>query len=530
MKHSYRPEVVLSLLGLLLSGALIAILPRPFYTDAFYYYNAGENLAAGRGLSDDYLWVYINVGEALPTESHRYWMPLSSIVAALPMALLGEGYPVAQIGFIPFYLAGLWLSLALSRRLSSAPLAPWVAGCLYLFGGFYLPFWLAVDSFALYAALGGGALLALGRGAESPHWRWAALAGAMSGLAHLARADGLLFLIVGGIVILGPSTRAPWRQKIPLLGALLGAYLLIMAPWFARNMAIFGAPLPAGGVNTVFLRGYEDIFSYKADWGPTYWLDWGAENVLRSRWEGLLVAFQTWLAVETLIILGPFGLGALYLRRREAFWAPVIWYALGLHLAMSVVFTYPGMRGGLFHSSAALFPFWIALGLEGLQGAIAWIGAKRAWNIPQAQTVFSLALILLPGLLGLSVLAGQAESLAARPDYTLYVQDLPPGSRIMVNDPAAWHYHTDLSGVTLPDDPLPVALEIAQKYCLTHLIIDKNVTESFVPLFEQTTPPPDWLQRLPAGPGGDALQLYAFIYEVDAEQCPSQETSTQEAP
>lgn len=528
MNSPYRPEIFLSLLGLLLSGALMAILPQPFYTDAYYYYNAGENLATGEGLTDDYLWVYINAGEALPTESHRYWMPLSSIVAALPMAIFGEGYSIAQAAFIPFYLAGLWLSMALCRRLNpDSRFLPWVGGLLYLFGGFYLPFWLAVDSFALYAAIGGGALLALSRGVESPHWRWAALAGALSGLAHLARADGLLFLIVGGVVIFGPSTRVPLGQKMRLVGVLVLAYILVMAPWFARNMAAFGAPLPAGGVNTIFLRGYDDIFSYEADWGPAYLLDWGTENVLRSRWEGVVVALQTWLAVENLILLAPFSLGALYLRRREAFWAPVIWYALGLHVAMSLVFTYPGMRGGLFHSSAALFPFWIALGLGGLQGAIAWIGAKRAWNIPQAQMVFTSALILLPMLLGLTALSAQAQ--AGQAPYSLYADSLPPGARIMVNSPPTWHYHTDLSGVALPDDPLPTVLEIAQKYCLSHLIIDKNITAGFIPLFEQTTPPPEWLRLVYTWSGGDVnnplddVQLYEFIYTTS--QCEAQEAT-----
>lgn len=461
----------------------------PAYTDAFYYYNAGAALADGDGLTDYALWMYLNPPDELPAPSHRYWMPLASIVAAIPMTFLGVGQDVAQLGFIPFWAGLACLGMFLGHHLGGRARHGWIAGLCILAGGFYLPFWLAIDTFALFGMVGAGALIALGLGKRDDNFRWFALAGALGGLAHLARADGVLFIIVGLIVIFWP----PKHIRRPLIhsAALVGAYLLVMSPWFVRNMQVIGAPLPAGGVGTAFLQGYNDLFSYPVDWSWQSFMAWGGENILRSRWEGTLIAFQTWLAVEGAVFFGPLALVALWKRRRDAFLAPMLWYAVGLHVAMALVFTYPGARGGLFHSSSALLPFWMALGLVGLDDVVAWFGRLRRWRIAQAQNFFGIMALLLPLMLGLSTWRGQMQGWGGKPNfYQTYAKSLPEGARVMVNDPSAWYYYTGHVGTVLPDESLTTAYEIAQRYCITHLIIDRNITDSFIPLLQGDTLPP----------------------------------------
>jgi hypothetical protein len=292
-----------------------------------------------------------------------------------------------------------------------------------------------------------------------------------------------------------------------------------MLPWFLRSMDVLGSPLPAGGIETAYLRGYNDLFSYPAGWSLQHLLDWGAGNVLRSRWGGLLVAFQTWLGVEGLIVLAPFGLWSLWKRRREAFFAPVIWYAIGLHVAMSLVFTYPGSRGGLFHSSAALFPFWIALGLVGLDDFLAWLAVKRRWRRGEAQLIFGIAVVFLPIALGLSAWSGQSKARESQVDYESIAEILPTDARIMANDPAAWHYHTGFMGVMLPDESLETALEIAKRYCISHLIIDKNVTDAFEPLIKDQSQPPDFLTEIQhfdnATPNEWSDDVRVYVFDID---------------
>ncbi len=54
-----------------------------------------EQLATGHGFSAPVLWSFLEVGGSLPADpmlpvpSNGHWMPLTSIVAAAGMALLG---------------------------------------------------------------------------------------------------------------------------------------------------------------------------------------------------------------------------------------------------------------------------------------------------------------------------------------------------------------------------------------------------------------------------------------------------------
>ena len=521
MRNSY---LILSAIVLALSVFLIATSENPGYTDAYYYFNAGQNLAEGDGLTDDALWVYVNAGDDLPTESHRYWMPLASIVAAVPMVIFGSTFSAAQVAFVPFWMGLAWLAMWLGWRVGGTMRHAWVAALTVVLGGFYFPFWLTTDTFALFGLVGALAMVALGLGAENGDWRWFALAGALTGLAHLARADGPLFLIVGLIVIWLPVIRQRRLGKSALQTAtLILAYVVVMLPWFIRNMSVFDAPLPSGGIGTAYLHEYNDIFSYPAEWDLQYFLDWGAGNILRSRLDGLLVMFQTWLAVEALIVLAPFALWALWKRRAQAFFGGVLWYALGLHLAMSLVFTYPGNRGGLFHSSSALLPFWVALGLAGLDDGIAWLAARRKWRAGEAKRVFGTAVVLLPLALGIVAWNAQQANRDANPDYERARQTIGENeARIMVNDPAGWHYHTGWLGVTLPQASLATTEEIAQRYCLTHLIIDENVTDAFLPLIRDEEDPPEFLVEVAHFSGTDSdewsddMRIYEFEVTCDA--------------
>jgi len=75
---------------------LAALLRQPGYMDAYYYHNAAERLVSGEGLTDPYLWHYLNAPDRLPAPSHTYWMPLQSLLAAGAMALGGVTFRAAQ--------------------------------------------------------------------------------------------------------------------------------------------------------------------------------------------------------------------------------------------------------------------------------------------------------------------------------------------------------------------------------------------------------------------------------------------------
>ncbi|NDJ77193.1 MAG: hypothetical protein GYB65_13135, partial [Chloroflexi bacterium] len=262
------------------------------------------------------------------------------------------------------------------------------------------------------------------------------------------------------------------------------AYLLVMLPWFMRSADVIGTPLPTGGTDTIWLRGYNEIANYPPGASASDFFEWGLDNILRSRWEALTTNLGTFVAVETWVILGPFALFGLWRRRSEPFLLGLMLYALGLHLAMTFVFAYPGYRGGLFHSASALLPFWAALGLLGVDETIAWAARKRRWPRAQAQAVFGGALVALAVVLSLGLTAARLDDWNNNGKfYQDVAAGLPSDAVLMVNDPPALYYHTGLSGVVVPNAEPTVIPEIAAQYGVTHLVLDVNRTSPFTDLF-----------------------------------------------
>ena len=518
-----RAYVVVFVLALGWAALLAALIEQPGYTDAYYYYNASQRWVTGDGLTDPYLWTYLDAPAALPAPAFRYWMPLTSLLAAGSMALFGAHFGAAQVPSVLSFAALVTLTYALGLYVGGRRRYGVLGALLVAFGGFYTPFWTTTDAFAPYGLVGAGALIAVGRGRETCDWRWYALGGALSGLAHLARADGVLLLLVliavalwpcGGFAPAPPAGDEPspaprlaerrsarqarflprffrksargTGQRPVLFGALAGvlAYALVMSPWLARNRTQFGAPLPSGGLTTAWLRSYDDLVAYPPNVRAADFWAWGAENILASRWEALRNNAGTFLAVETWVVLGPFALGALWVRRKRPFWWGVALYALALHAAMTLVFAFPGYRGGLFHSSAALLPFWAVLSALGLDGAVAWAAERRRWPRAQAQNVFGGAAALLVVALSLGVLSARLRTWNANGRfYRTLAADLPPEAVVMVNDPPALYYHAGLAGVVVPNADPAVVPEIARQYGVTHLLLDANRTEPFTVLW-----------------------------------------------
>jgi 4-amino-4-deoxy-L-arabinose transferase-like glycosyltransferase len=480
-RRAYAPLVALALLW---ATILALLLEQPGYTDAYYYFNAARRLAEGHGLSDPYLWTYYNAPEALPGPSHTYWMPLVSLVAAVSMAAGGATFRAAQVPSVLCYAGLIFIAFRLGERLGAGRRAAWMAALLVMFSGFYVPFWVTTGTFALYGVVGALALLALGRATEGRQLRWYAVSGALGGLAHLTRADGVLLVLVLVVLAFWRSGLAGWRNGLRATGAGLLGYGLVMAPWFARNLEALGVPLPLGGADTIWMRSYDELVRYPPGASAREFLAWGLGPILHSRLSAFVNNLGTFVAVETWVVLGPFALLGWWKRRSLALMRGFALYAAALHFVMTFLFAFPGYRGGLFHSSAALLPFWAALGVVGLDEGIAWAARRRRWRPGEARAVFSGAAMILALALTLNALGAR---LAGWNDNALFYRqiaaDLPPGAVVMGNDPAALYYHTGLAGVVVPDSDPGVVPEIAARFGVTHLVLDVNRTAPFSGLF-----------------------------------------------
>lgn len=528
-RHGWAFALLAVMVSVYITHGLIA---RPSYTDAYYYFNAAERLVRGDGLTDAYLWQYIGLPEGLPAPSHTYWMPLTSLAAAGGMALLGApgAYDAAQVPFALMLAAlaclGFWLGGRLAR-LDGASDAPvlryqWVAGLLTLFSGFFTRFWGATDTFGPYAISGALALvlpgLALAAAARGASRRWWMLAGAAAGFGHLARADGLLLLIVGVVAALWPRRwlRGDSQKSAAFDGAaiplLLVGYLLVMGPWFARNLSETGAILPVGGLDAAWFPSYDALFNYPPGAAPADLFADGLGTFLESRWVALSNNAMTFIAVEGLVVMTPLMLLALMRRWRDPLLLPFAVYALGLHLAMTFVFPFPGYRGGLFHSVAALIPFWAALGVLGLDDTVAWVAARRrTWRPRQASRVFSVGLVMLAVALSWNI--GQSGRVSDGTPILYEQLDslLPADAVVMVNDPAALYYFTERGGVVIPNADVQTVPQIAARYGVTHLLLETVSGQYAVPApfdFDPERLPP-FLRRVDVDLSG--AELYVLV-------------------
>lgn len=502
-----RPTLLYSLLALISAFVVVyAGSAAPDYVDSYYHYNAAANLASGRGFVDDYLWVYINAPESIPSPSYLYWMPGTGLLAAVGMSIFGVSFRAAQIGFALCLWGAALLAYWLGWRVGGTARHAWLGGLLMLFYGNNLAHWGQIDTYAPYALVGGGALALMGLGisVKDQNWRYWLLAGALAGLGHLLRNDGLLLLLTGGAVLLWPFERSRYVARLRWLLPFVAAYLLVMMPWFVRSLDVLGTAIPSDGLLTATLNEYGEIYSFPATTGT---LDLQAQLTIRVEtfFDAQGILFRA-LAFNGVIIFTIPLLIALWVRRRDPFMRPALIFALGVHLAFTLVFPKPAVHSSLFHAVVALVPLWAVLGLLGVDDVVDWFANRRARkprnNHTPMKWIFALVFSgLFLGFVAL-VAARGPESLA----YLESLQEIvPEEARVMSFDPGALRYHAGYGGVVTPWSSPTVALEIAQRYDIDYLLLRDNTP--FEPMRFQTTPA--FLEPLPLNVEGFAL--YAFI-------------------
>jgi hypothetical protein len=388
-----------------------------------------------------------------------------------------------------------------------------LAGLLTIFGGFYTLFWTLTEAFAPFALAGSLALLLTARARRSDRIQTWFAVGALCALGHLSRADGPLLLLVAWLVALWPG-RGGGASMRGMLLALIG-YLIVMAPWFARNVAALGRPLPTGGLDALFLVEYNDLFLYDTQPTPQAYFTSSIGTILAGKARALLIALGTFVGVHNLVFLMPFTLVGWWRRWRDATLLPALLYGLGLYAAMTLAFTFPGARGGLFHSGGALLPFIFPVAVLGLDDALAWIARRRPyWRPTQAARVFGPAFVALAVLvtayLTIARVVGMGSpGIAWNRGDTVYVeigqflsQTDDAGARVMTNNPPGFYYHTGRGGVPLPSGDEATLLTAARAFNVDYLVVDRNVVPALRPLYED-------------GPASDALYLEATFRPDD---------------
>ena len=497
--------------------------------DADYYMVGGISLTSQKGFWEPILWNYLDNPSGLPHPSHAYWMPLASILAAAGMALTRQfNIHGAQAGMIVLGASISPLTAYLSFKLNHERWSAWFSGGLAIASGFYLAYLPTTDTFGVYMLLGTSLLLLVPT--QNPSRLIALLlpwlVGILAGLMHLARADGLLWLVIAVVVVVllpGKALRGkgfPVRLLAFRIMACLTGYLMIMAPWMARNYLVFGSWLSPAGSKVLWLTDYDDLYIYPASLLTLQrWIGQGLMPILTARLYAVGQNIQTFLAVQGEIILVPLIIAGLWRLRQDRRVQVGIGAWLLTVFVMTIIFPLQGARGGFFHSGAALQPLFWAVTPAGLLRFIEWGGRYRNWREKEAIIVFQLGilflLVILSGFLVYQRVvkpAGAANMWDAPLEFYQGVNkaldraSTDTTQRVMVNNPPGFFLASGRQAIAIPDGGVDTLIDAAMRFHTCILILESNHPVGLEELYRT---PEQYQQLIRIGSYEDA-----FIYWI----------------
>jgi hypothetical protein len=505
--------------GLFIIGLLVAALPAVFqhapgYTDADYYYATGLRVVNGKGMTEPFLWHFLGDFPSIVHPSHSFWMPLSTWIAAGGMTAAGaETFWAAKWPFL--ILTGLIpvLTAKLTWRLTDQVYPSALAGWLACFSGFYLPYLAGTDSFSPAMVLGAGyLLLLLGKNG----WRTGFGLGLICGAVHLARAEGLIWIVFAAAAL-------GWQKegRVSSLAGLLTGYLFLAGPWIIRNYLVFGSLLGKAGLQTLWLTDYDQLFAYPANQvNFETWWDQGWREIIKDRWWALKINMQTAFVVQGQIYLWPlvlWGAGTLW-NRRSVRVAAAGW--VGLLGIMTVLFPFPGARGSFFHGGAMLQPLFWGLAAVGLNKLIGWGGRQRSWDTQQARKVLGAGLVVISGMLSLFITWDRVvgENLAEPAWNSVHTRYLAveealseigaeKSAAVLVNNPPGYYAANLRKAAAVPSGGPASVLRAAEDYQVNYLLLDENYPSEMEDYYLEPESQPGWLFKGSAA----GIRIYQFV-------------------
>jgi hypothetical protein len=505
-----RIPFVLYGLALAVRAIVFGLHPDAAYPDSYYYVDVARALQSGHGFNIDFIWSFVDVGGRIPADptlpipSNAHWMPLAAIIQLPTMWLLG---PTPLASAIPFAIVGslaapmTWL---LAREIGCSPRTALAAGIAVAIPAAATIFMAQPDNLALYQPLGTAAMWLTAR-ALLGSGRAYALAGLTVGVATLARNDGVLLGAAVGLAFVwdrwharrskaGRTPAIPWRWAF----ACFGLFLLVTAPWYVRQLAVFGSLSPSSTSGRILLiQTYEQMNSVTSDTSLSGFLSQGVGPLVVSRVLGLVSALQIYFVIACPIVLAPFALIGGWARRRSVYFGPFLTYAAILFGAAGLLFAVHVPYGTFLHSAVALVPLTFILALEGAVRASAWVARYRpTWTEEGAARLFLIAAV------ASAILNAAAFTALAMPSWNadrdnrvaaaqaLDRAGVPATDLLLSADPGGFKYFTGRGGVVTPNDSLEVIHQVAIDYDIRWLVVERaHIVDPLAPVIESKVRP-----------------------------------------
>ena len=490
-------------IALVVRAVAAAAVSFPVPENTAYYAGVARNLVEGRGLISDSLWSYGTQPLAVPRAAFEVWMPLPSLLAAIPMAIAGAAnwFRAAQVTSVLVSSAvavlawrlgadvaaesglpvGRARALAVGSGLVAAGLGP-----LVIYGA--LP-----DSTALFAALSLAACLLMTRIAarETPAAPGTpTLAGPLPGrsLIGLGLLLGLAALTRSEAIWLGLSWAAvAWfwtpgsrRRRIILIATPAIVAGLVFAPWLARNAIVFGSPLPGQTISNAFFIHDYDVFAYQSQPSLAAYLDQGPAAILSQHLGGIAHNLINVLAIPAFPV-GVLGLLALpWIGRRRAL-RPLVLTAVMTFSATSLLFPVATTSGTFLHAAGATYVLLAISCLVALDVFLVRVGRLRHWTRPVAWIGPGLAIaaILPLCIVTVTTVSGQADDVRTRYEALPAAMaragiPLDTDGPVITDNPIWLAESTRVRALALPQESPDAVLALAHRFGAKILVVRED--------------------------------------------------------
>jgi hypothetical protein len=514
------------------------VFPKP--EDTAYYVGVARNLLEGRGLVSDALWSYGTPPLVFPRPAFEVWLPLPTLLAAIPMTIFGPSFAAAQVFsvFVGAVLPVLGWQLArdvAAERAFGRARVRWVAFGTGLTSAAYLPLILnsaLPDSTMLFGAFALAACLLMSRlardpaGARATDPRLLAL-GILLGFGALTRNEAVWLALIWVVIAWRAASLSP-VERLRLIAVVAIVSFAIFAPWAYRNLDVFGTALPSQAISNALHTTGHDLFAWNHPPTLERHLALGLDGLIALRVEGLghnLINVLLLLGMPVSVV----GLLSLPWQGRGSAIRPLMALSLITFLVTSLLFSAQTQWGTFLHAAAPVHVLLVLSAVLAIDAGLAYLGRRLGWTkdvgwvgavgLAAVSLLFSGALLPSFGS-GSRATAATYEELGVRMAKAGHPLDAA-GLRVISNFPI-WVAETQrVATLALPDEPPVDVLHLAATFPGTRYLILTNPEGKHWPGdLEAGLPGAECFSRVDlgayAGAGTDPLGT-TDVYEI---RCP----------
>jgi hypothetical protein len=483
--------------------------PRP--EDVAYYVGVARNVVEGRGLVTDAIWSFQTPPLSFPRPAFEVWLPLPSLLAAVPMAFLGTTFAAAQVSSVLVGSSVCVLAWRLAADIAAARTMPIGRARSFAVGvglasAVYLPLVLASaqpDSTMPFAALVLLACVLMARIERTgAHLTDVLALGLLFGLAALTRNEAVWLALSWAIVALALARRHAleavleptpeprfWHTRSDrrfgrwflLVAPAAIVAMVVFGPWAYRDWQVFGSPFPGQALTNALSLDGRDIFAWQDQPTVGRYLGAGLPLLLELRWTGFVhnvMNVLVYLGIP-LSVVGILGLPRVLRGARSPVepMRPLVLFSGLTFLVACLVFPVSTTWGTFLHAAGAIHVLLVISALLMLDRLIGWVGKRRGWTNPVAWLGPAFAIA---GCTLFSYVLLTSDGQAARETAARY-------------EALAWALEEGGAGIVLSDEPGPVITDfpiwLAEATRHEALALPNEPPESILSLARAFDPP-----------------------------------------